>query len=460
MKKSYSRYTLLIVLFQAFFFASCKKFVQTERPKTQIDAGEVFTSDASALSAVSGLYSNMMSSSLTIADGGMSVYMGLAADEIYNTASNADYDQFLTNSVSASNGTVYSRFWVHSYQRLYHANSILEGIQPSTGMSTKIKRQVEGEVKFARAFYYFYLVNLYGDVPLVLTTDYEANAMLARTPSDKVVEQVVKDLQDAEGLLADGYASTGRVRPNRQAATALLARVYLYEKDWVKAEAEATKVIQSGIYSLMSTGSISSVFQASSGEAIWQLMRENSNTSEGSLFIPSSPSLIPGFALTSGLLDSFEPGDLRKSNWTGKNRVNSMDYYYPFKYKVRSSTPVTEYEMVLRFAEQFLIRAEARAWQGKISEAQDDLNKIRNRAGLANTAADTPADLLSAVQAERRHELFAEWGHRWLDLKRTGKADAVLDVLKAPNWQMTDTLLPLPQTELDRNPFLVQNPGY
>lgn len=110
--------------------------------------------------------------------------------------------------------------------------------------------------------------------------------------------------------------------------------------------------------------------------------------------------------------------------------------------------------------EQYLIRAEARAYQVNISGAQEDLNIIRNRAGLSDTSATTQQDLLSAILQERRLELFTEIGHRWFDLKRTGQAGTVLAPLK-PAWQERNLLLPIPETELILNPNLQpQNPGY
>lgn len=116
--------------------------------------------------------------------------------------------------------------------------------------------------------------------------------------------------------------------------------------------------------------------------------------------------------------------------------------------------------MVFRLAEQYLIRAEARAQQGDATGAKADINAIRNRAGLPDTDADGQASILAAIEHERRIEFFTEWGHRWFDLKRTGRADAVLSPIK-PNWQSTDVLFPIPLQEIENNPNLLpQNAGY
>jgi hypothetical protein len=114
-------------------------------------------------------------------------------------------------------------------------------------------------------------------------------------------------------------------------------------------------------------------------------------------------------------------------------------------------------------AEQFLIRAEARAKQNNkligSNSAESDINVIRNRAGLLNTSAATQEELLSEIERERRVELFVEWGHRWLDLKRSGRASAVLSLIK-PLWDDTDVLYPIPYSERLLNPKLTQNFGY
>jgi hypothetical protein len=453
-------YKILLLLSCVLPVASCKKFISIEKPITQIERSAIFSNDQAALSALSGLYSLMANSFLSVTDGGMSIYGGLVSDELYPTSPSTDYDPFRSNSLIATTGSIYNRFWLPAYQRVYHANSLLEGIAGSTAISEGVKKQIEGEARFVRALHYFYLVNLFGDVPLVVNTDYGENAVKERSAVSRVYEQMVTDLQEAERLLPANYVSAGRVRPNKWAAAALLARVYLYLKDWANAEAQANMVLGSGVYSLVPTASIGNIFQSSSNETIWQLMKESSNTSEGSSFIPANTSLIPFLALTNYVLNSFEAGDLRKQNWTGKNTVNGQDYHYPYKYKVRSSATVSENLIVLRLAEVYLIRAEAKAMQNNITGAQDDLNRIRNRAGLGNRTASTANALLTAIEKERQVEFFAEWGHRWLDLKRLGRADAVLGSEKGSVWQSTDALFPIPQTEIEKNPFLRQNAGY
>jgi hypothetical protein len=169
---------------------------------------------------------------------------------------------------------------------------------------------------------------------------------------------------------------------------------------------------------------------------------------------------MPYYTITNFLLSAFENGDQRMNKWLGKNIVNDLAYYYPYKYKVNAYSPITEFYIVLRLAEQYLIRAECRAQQDNIDGAKSDLNIIRSRAGLVNTTANNQDSMLLAISHERQVELFCEWGQRWCDLKRSGNANAILGDRKAPNWQPTDSVYPIPAYEIQNNPFLVQNAGY
>jgi hypothetical protein len=175
--------------------------------------------------------------------------------------------------------------------------------------------------------------------------------------------------------------------------------------------------------------------------------------------------LVPGqtYALTEELLSSFEENDLRYEEWTEpiSDTDNTITFYYPHKYKADyNETESLEYSILFRLAEQYLIRAEARAHLGNLIGAANDLNLIRERAGLAATQANTQTELLEAIQKERQLELFTEQGHRWFDLKRTGNSGTILNDIK-PNWNETNLLLPIPESQLELNPNLLpQNAGY
>lgn len=448
----------ILLLMLSSLHLSCKKFVEIQPAPELIATDDIFASNQTAISACLGVYVQMRKSTLHFSNGGLSFFSALSADEIYNTAVSSIYDVFYNNSLSANTGTIYTNMWSIAYTNIYRINAIIEGLAKST-ITDSLKRQLTGEMKVTRAFHYFYLVNLFGAVPLVTTSDYTINASLPRNSVEEIYQQMRSDLLDAQNLLKPAYPGTGKTRPNKWTASALLARVYLYQKDWANAEAQASSVINSG-YSLVSN--LNTVFLINSNETIWEMASPNeaSNTAQGATFIPSSATVKPALALTNSLTGAFETGDQRKSNWVKSSIIGGTTYNYPNKYKTRSATPVTEYNIILRLAEQYLIRAEARAKQNNIAGAQTDINTIRNRAGLPAIFAGTETAILSAIDQERRVELFTEWGDRWLNLKRVQQADAVLSIVKGNNWQPTDVLYPLPEMELDKNPFLIQNPGY
>ncbi len=453
--------SLFIAFIVTIFVSACKKFADIPLPVDQLGTEFVFNNDSTAVQSVLGIYSEMMNSSTQFSSGNTTFYTGMSADELYYYTPGSSRDEFIANELSVLNhSTLESSFWNACYRYIYAANSIIKKAPASAGLSLGVQNMILGEAKFIRAFCYFYLVNLFGDVPLILSNDYLNNVRIPRTSSASVITQMVNDLKDAKELLGANYPSAERVRPNKYAAQALLARIYLYQNDYAKAEAEANNVFSSTSYNLVSN--LDNVFLVNSSEAIWQLRPVNPsrNTFEGNTFIPSTTTSTPTYLLTDNLINSFEPNDRRKISWTKSRVFSSQTLYYPTKYKVRTGATITEYYMVLRLAETYLIRAEARAHLSKLSDALADLNVIRTRANLPASLAMTRDEILSAIEKERRFELLAEWGHRWFDLKRTNRANAVLGLLKPGTWQSTDMLWPLPQTQINLNPSLIQNPGY
>ena len=449
---------------------SCRKFVTIAPPQTALTGVTVFDNDASATGAVTGIYGRMMQSSSGFCDGsqGVSVLCGLAADELTDYAADPNRKAYYTNSLTPTN-PINQGLWSELYSYIYAANAILEGLQRSTGTSALTKTQLHAEALFIRSFCFFYLSQLYGNVPLVTTTGYVANAHAPSASYTEVTARIIQDLKIAQTDLPELTGSGLRVRPTRIAATALLARVYLYQQDWANALIEASAVIaQSNVVALYS--SLNQVFVGNGKEAIWQLqpVLGGYNTFDGDNFIlpaaPNPSNALNSVALTSTFPNSFDTQDARKINWIGQRIAGTDTFYFPFKYKLRynaGDAEPTEYQMVLRLAEQYLIRAEAAAQLQQQSIAVSDLNTIRNRAGLSNYTGSLQAGaIVSAVLQERRAELFCEWGHRWFDLKRSGLADNILSTLKGNDWQSSDTLFPIPQNELANDAALIQNPGY
>lgn len=467
-KLNICRHSVILGLFlMVILITSCNKLIQIPSvPPNQLSESQQFADSATAMAAVAnvytyGAYGNGFAFG-TFNNGNIAQCTGLSSDELIATNStDPNILSFYNYQLTATNSYV-NPMWSSPYQSLYPVNAILKNINASNSLSTSFKTEITGEMEVVRAMYYFYLVNLFGPVPIVTSTDYKVNASLPRAPIDSVYAQIIADLKDAQQKLTPAYPSSGHLRPNVYTADALLAKAYLYLQQWQQAYDEANTVINSNMYSL--EANLDSVFLDGSSEAIWQLPTgSNYTVAEASIFVPFyAPT--PSFVLTPSLLNAFEPGDQRFQDWVGQTIVNSGSgndtLYYPYKYKnVVPNGPTTEDYMIIRLAEVYLIRAEAATHLGNLNQALADLNMIRNRAGLPNSTASTQADILTAIMHERQVELFTEWGNRWFDLKRTGMASTVLSAIKT-GWKANAALYPIPITQLAADPKLTQNPGY
>jgi hypothetical protein len=434
---------------------SCQKLIAIKPPIDQLINTEVFATDNSATAAVSALYVALINPNTGQYP---TILPALSADELNNYTSTTSYTNYASDGILASDAFD-ENIWSTYYNVIYQANAALAGCQQSKTLSSTTKEQLIGEAQFIRAFSYFELVNFYGPVPLIISTNVTVTDTAARRSQVEVYQQIVSDLLAAGQMLGVAYPTNERVRANRAASQALLARVCLYEQDFTDAETWADSVIDNSQYAL---AILDSVFLANSTETILSLWVPQGYTSIDATVIPGPGAASPNFAFTEDFLQTIEHGDQRKENWMQAIVVDDSMYYYPFKYKQYSinSGNGMEYLLVLRLAELYLIRAEARARQNNIPGAVADINVIRARANLPQLS-DTlsEAACLSAVQQERRIELFTEWGHRWFDLKRTGSITAVLGALK-PDWQPQDSLYPIPLSELIANPKLTQNGGY
>lgn len=469
--------------------SGCKKFVTVDAPPTNLSSGNVYKSDGTATSVITNLYAQMSvsaygdelaGSNTNLA--GSFLFAGLSADELtlFNPT-NTDLNFYYTNGVNANMDAI--GCWDEVYGNIFTVNSAIEGLSSGTGMTPSVQQQLLGEAYFLRGFYYFYLVNFYGRIPLITGVDAHVNGLAAASSVDSAYGQIISDLRIAEALLSNNYLSgnlltttTEKVRPTKWAAAALLARAFLYHKDYDSAYAQSSLVINSNSYQL---DSLNQVFLKNSNEAIWQLqsitLGQQANTAEGQiLLLPSAGPDINNYQvyLSNSVVNSFEPGDMRKLDWIDSVVVGPNVYYYAYKYKsgALQMNTTTEYEMVLRLGEQYLIRAEAQAngAGGGLAAAVADLNTIRQRAGLPNYNGAASLDaVMSALLHERQVELFTEWGHRWFDLKRwpgnaIGNVMSVAAPVKGGVWNADNhqALYPLQQGELNTDPNLVQNPGY
>jgi len=455
---------LVILFIILMIMGGCKKFLEVDAPDNSITGDEPFTTAEGATDAVVGIYTEM-SKSPNLLNGAGTLYAGVYSDELLYLGTMGATREFAAAYIDPGNPVLPGYFWDAPYEFIYGANRCLIWVSQSTTLTQSLRSQLLGEARFLRAMNYFYLIQIFGDVPLILSTDYTHTKDQGREKIANILNVVKDDLIQAKSLLPETYPSTGRVRANKWAAAALLAQYYLYQNNWELAEKEATEIISSGIYSLES---LNNVFLATSREAILQHLPVSAgyHSMEGLLMVPLGNSR-PSFVLTDSLLSRFEHGDKRKSEWTKRVTVEGRVYHYPFKYKRRpevgQNVKPVEYTTVLRLAEIYLIRAKCRAALGNLPGAIEDLNVIRERAGLPLIDPEDQGMnwilMSQLVDHERQVELFAEGGHRWFDLKRSDEVNTVMTQFKL-DWQASRILWPIPRLEITLNRLLTQNPGY
>lgn len=468
------KYIFLLPFFLS-FTVSCKKFVEIPPPSNQVLSSGVFSNQSAATAAQTGIYTQMET---FLESYNSSLNNGLLADELTNYSTATTLNEYYLNSMTAANIT---QPWTDGYNYIYQANAVISGLQDYSGISAAVVQQLKGEALFTRAFWYFYLTECYGAIPLPTTGNYSVNATLGRPPQPQVYQQITADLINAENLLSSNYVDAtdttvtmDRIRPTKWAAAAMLARTYLFAGNYDSAEQQATVVINNtALYQL---SGLDSVFLANSSEAIWQIppVEPSSNpaTPDAEYFILLSAPQSAGGATTNcttispQLMSAFESGDNRMSQWINSYFDGAINWYFPYKYKVYL-TPggtIPEYTMVLRLGEQYLIRAEAYAQQGNFGGAVTDLNRIRSRAGLSNYSGSMDkASLLTAIWHERQVELFTEWGARWFDLQRTNTINNVMSIVtpqKGGSWNPSWVLYPIPLTEINIDHNLTQNANY
>lgn len=450
-----------IVIFIALLTSGCENYIEVDLPSSQLTSGMVFEDKVTAEAALTEVYAKMRSTGMLSGNAqGFSGALGLYADELtYYGSATYFASAFYNNALLPSTSQVNS-WWSGAYNQIYGANAVLEGLASSEMISDADKATLSGEALFCRAFLHFSLLNAFGEVPYITTTDYRVNRVVHRMADTEVSELIINDLQQAVALLPSEYIVSDRTRPNKAVAQALLARVYLYSGQWQEAAEMASAVLNNtGTYA---EAPIEDTFLKESSATIWQFApaTEGQNATEGAtfIFLAGPPSFA---ALRQEFINEFEPGDLRREHWVKEVTGAGGPWYHSYKYKQRVPTGSTvEMSIVLRLSEMLLIRSESRARSGDLLGAVEDLDRIRQHAGLPGTAAATQAEILQAIFQERKFELFTEFGHRFFDLKRIGNLDTALSPLK-PGWQSTDAHLPIPENEFITNPSLgSQNPGY
>jgi starch-binding outer membrane protein, SusD/RagB family len=409
--------------------------------------------------------------------------------EITNPAAGAD-QQAVDDFTNVPVTSISSNTWNAHYQGIQAANILIDKIQAVT-MDATLKSRYVGEAKFLRGLMYFNLVRIFGDVPLVTTVinNPQEGYTFGRETADKVYEQIITDLLEAEGALPFTYTGPDIGRATKGAAMSLLGKVYLTRKQWTLAAEKLKQVIDASAqtkYLLRPT--YAAVFGAANentSESIFEVQFKGGANGEGSPFSNQFAPIGSGTAVvsignplgqnipTAEMYQSYESGDLRRDVSMATAYTlngNSVKHNYILKYR---STPAANLDsdvnwIVLRYADVLLMYTEA---LNEIGYAADGpafgfLNQIRKRAGLqdlssSNTNAalrvSSQAEFRLAVEKERRSELAFE-GHRWFDLIRTGRAT---QVMASKGMQAHQALFPVPQSQIDINPgMMTQNPGY
>lgn len=389
----------------------------------------------------------------------------------------ADYDRFSDDA----NTSFTLNYWRAHYNGIGRANALLDRLATADFGDTALRDRLTGEAKFLRALMYFNLVRGFGDVPLVLK---DVNAVAEgytylREPVATVYAQIIADLQDASAKLPASYTGSNVGRASRGAANALLGKVYLTVHDYGNAMTALEAVINSGVYQLWPNyADIFAPANANGRESIFEVQFKAGGIGQGSNFMYTYspyPYSEPVFgqgagtglnAPTDEMIASYEAGDSRKdvSLKEGFFRTNGewVPVPYIYKYHVQPFAPgdTDANWIVLRYADVLLMYAEVLNEQGQTTQALQYVNQIRARAELPALGGLGQDAAREAIAHERRIELAFE-GHRWWDLLRTGRA---VEMINSKNFGFTiqeyQTLLPIPQTELDINPDLTQNPGW
>jgi len=380
--------------------------------------------------------------------------------------------------------------WPAFYSAITRANDVIDRV-PAITMDSARKASIIGEASFVRALSYFYLVRLYGPVPLIVeASDPGRNA--ARAPAEEVYARVVADAEAAARALPARWTGANVGRATRGAALTLLADVYLTRKEYARAAAYADSVIQLGAHSLAPNYAL--LFTAAGNnnpEHIFSIQAPGTTPPLGSAFVfnyyPRELGVNRGggFAViqpTQKQYTSYLAGDYRHevtyaTRWTAPDgRVVNVSYPHVAKYRPTQTTILGQGDVnipLYRYAEVLLIQAEALNELGRTADAVRYLNEVRARArrGTGGEVRAEPADYVEpltqdavreAVYEERRWELAHE-AKRWLDLIRRGDpffSEQLRGDVEVVDLQPTDMLWPVPQSEIDVNPALTQNPGY
>ena len=444
MKTLYFSLLLAIPLFSA-----CD--VLDVKPEDAIPADAAFKDKKGIERGIEGCYSTFQN--LSYYGRSYIIFGDLSADNLIHPpdATSSDYAEIATNSILPENTAVAS-LWASFYEGINDANNIIAKVPEMGDMTDAEKSQALGELYFIRALDHFNLANLFGPVPVkTKPTIGVSNLDAGRDPVEAVYARVIEDLTYAEQNLA--ASASKKARATKYAAKALLARVYLYNEDYALAYDKADEVITDGGYQLpdnfadvfASDGSPETIFEIDFSEVDRNRVAEYNfpKTLNGRQEVAPAPDLVSAYL----------PDDERR------NVTLAWEGAWAYANKYNDLSKGADNIIVLRLAEMYLIKAEAEVHlpDADLGQVRDNINVIRERANIPPVTASTEADLLLAIENERRLE-FAFEGLRWYDLVRTGRATEIIPTVT----NETKILYPIPTAELQTNnsPQMTQNPGY
>ncbi len=462
---------------------SCSDFL-TLQPEHEINENSFYKNAGDFESALIGNYAGLQglhNASIT--------YLGdLTTDnaEINWTAPTIAETEFDEMNPTAGNSFL-GAIWTSCFSTISRSNNILSRIDGVDFNETQ-KNQFRGEALFLRAYAYFYLVRIFGEVPLVEVAFRSPNEIMAfdmsRKPVDQIYNLIEKDLTGAASLLAD-VSGLSKSRASAGASKTLLGKVYLTRGQYDKAAGILKQIIDSNTYRL--EANYKKLFTNGNDElpeSVFEIKYLSGNVGEGntfsSIFTPArfDMAIFPNNMQGSGrvlptpeVAGSYETGDLRKPASIGDSvRLVSGRYekelhglkFVDFTTGLQGDGGINYTS--LRYTDVLLMYAEALNEQNQVQTAHDYINQVRARAGLPALSGLSQSVFRLALEKERQLEFLLE-GHRWFDLVRTGRLQPVMNAYFASKglaFTVTarHSVMPIPLREMDVNPNLKQNDGY
>jgi starch-binding outer membrane protein, SusD/RagB family len=437
------------------FLTGCREDLLDLSPVTTLTMDQFYKTQADFETAIMGVYSgwaDMTVRPMMLAE--------LRSDNI--GGNNLLYAEFTNNSFSL-NGT--NVFWSPFYLNVINPSNIILNNIDAIEMDAAVKNRIKGEALFFRGWSYLWMNLWFEGVPLVVKPlTIEESFQMGRSTTEQTWAQVENDLKSAISVLPATKANYGRI--NKYDAATFLAKAYMQQKKWQDARTLLADVFTNSGRSLQPKWADLWTIpgQQSSPElmlaSIW-----NDNFPDDDLgqYVPIPTGGFRFVEVKSGLLESFEAGDIRKDESVGVTSGQTWNYKYDFGYKVGVAGFVSDV-VVLRFTDVQLLYAEAITMAaGSVQQQSLDLiNQVRKRAGLGDilmSSVPTIDSFTNRILAERRSEFVWEC-QRYVDLKRYGK---LVERVNATGRNFTDNYnrIPIPQSEIDKmGGVLVQNPGY